>query len=582
MKNLFLLFLFIPGLLQAQILDNSHIQEPPSMYINPTSLSGLSSNAGTQGLAVGYTLTWYQWPGSTITITAPTGYVVSTDSSTWSTSGGSKTYTPSSIAGSVRLYTALAAGNVSGIYTGNITHTASGVTYAPSLAVSGSTSTVASLSVAPTSLTLTDTAGTSGHPQTLTATFSSLSGNVNVTVPTAPVPLELSINGGSTWSSSQSFSTGSPLAVLVRVTSGASAGTIVDTVAFATTGVSTIKIPIGGTVSSGGSFATIVIQSSKVSGTQTNFPVLISGTYTQLKGTSFGGTVTSRNNIVLSSNSAGTSLLPFEIEKYDSSTGQIVAWTQVPSVSSSSNTTIYMLYGNLGYSSFQGGTYGSVWGSNAYAIWHMSETLNGATAQTVYDWGPNNHPLTTRGTWTTGEQSAGIIGGAITSSGSNYFGFAQKTIGTTGDYTISGWYNIPATFNSNQFSFADSGTVSGAELWWPGGPLHANLYINYPVNVYAITDPNTTSASTWTYITVTRVSGTYTIYNNGVSTATNANTNALNFNSIGNYDAGGTPNPMNATGLDEQQIWNIGVPTGWPLTSYNNQSSPSTFYTISF
>jgi len=571
MKKLLILFLLLPRFLSAQILVNSSMQEPPSLYPSTFSIAGMSSNAGIQGAAIGYNLTWYQMP-DTITITAPTGFVVSTDSSTWA---GSKTYTPGVPAGAVRLYVAMASTNTNGAYSGSLTHTGSGF-ISKSIAVSGNTSSTASLSVSGGPLTLTTTAGVASSPGTLTATFANLSGNVNMTCATCPVPLEFSANGGSSYQSSESFNTGSPLSLLVRVTSAASAGTIVDTVQFSTTGASSIKIPVGGTVSAGGAFASVVIQAAEVAGSQTNFPMVVSGTYTQLKGTAYGGTVTSRNNITFSTDAGGTSLVPWEIVKWDSTSGNSIFWVQVPNISSSGNTTIYMHYGNLGYSSFQGGSYGSVWGTNAYGIWHMEETLNGATLQTVYDWGPNGHNLGSRGSWTTGQQVTGQVGGALEclNASGNYFGFAAHTF--SGDFTASGWFKVPSFSFTQPVAFGD--TTSGTNTGWTSGNNY-QFYIDYPTN-FTLTDPGSTTANTWTYLTVTRISGALTIYRNGASVVTGSSTASFILQAINNDGDEGVSSVN--TIYDEPQLWTIGETSNWVTTSYNNQSSPSTFYIISF
>ena len=62
-----------------------------------------------------------------------------------------------------------------------------------------------------------------------------------------------------------------------------------------------------------------------------------------------------------------------EIEKFDGSTGEIVAWVNVSSLSSSVDTTVYMYYGNSGVGSQQNKF--SVWDANRYkGVWHLNTT----------------------------------------------------------------------------------------------------------------------------------------------------------------------------------------------------------------
>jgi hypothetical protein len=75
------------------------------------------------------------------------------------------------------------------------------------------------------------------------------------------------------------------------------------------------------------SYKTITIDPTKVPSDQTDFPVLISGTYSYLKTVGNGGSVQNINgyDIILSSTATldGSGILPFEVESYDATTGVI-------------------------------------------------------------------------------------------------------------------------------------------------------------------------------------------------------------------------------------------------------------------
>jgi len=74
-----------------------------------------------------------------------------------------------------------------------------------------------------------------------------------------------------------------------------------------------------------------------------------------------------------------------EIEHYDGSTGEFVAWVNIPSVSHDEDTVLYMYYGNPGCSSQQ--VPERVWDSNYLAVWHL-ETLSDST-NNDYDFSNN-------------------------------------------------------------------------------------------------------------------------------------------------------------------------------------------------
>jgi biopolymer transport protein ExbB len=89
---------------------------------------------------------------------------------------------------------------------------------------------------------------------------------------------------------------------------------------------------------------------SSTAALNTDFPVLISATMTALKFTGAAGggghVASSTGGDIIFTDSDGTSLLNYEIESYASSTGTIVAWVKIPSLATSTDTSIYMYYGN--------------------------------------------------------------------------------------------------------------------------------------------------------------------------------------------------------------------------------------------
>ncbi|HEY1755666.1 MAG TPA: choice-of-anchor D domain-containing protein, partial [Bryobacteraceae bacterium] len=137
--------------------------------------------------------------------------------------------------------------------------------------------------------------------------------------------------------------------------------------------------------------ATFTVTAGKVTGSQTNFPALISGTYPDFKSSANGGrvlntctqtvgnrTVTVPCDLIFTSDAAGTALLSWEIESYNPVTGALIAWVNVPSLSS--GTVLYGWYGNASVVSLQS-SFASTWNSNYLGIWHFSEDPSGAPPQ---------------------------------------------------------------------------------------------------------------------------------------------------------------------------------------------------------
>ena len=120
----------------------------------------------------------------------------------------------------------------------------------------------------------------------------------------------------------------------------------------------------------------ITVNAGEVTGTQVNFPMLISGTYPYLATVGNGGNVTNGNgyDIIFTSDAVGANLLNWEVESYNPATGAVVMWVRIPSLTA--GTVIYEWYGNAAISTFQGGAVGSVWDANFKGVWHLP---NGTT-----------------------------------------------------------------------------------------------------------------------------------------------------------------------------------------------------------
>lgn len=121
---------------------------------------------------------------------------------------------------------------------------------------------------------------------------------------------------------------------------------------------------------------TYIVDHTKVSGSAdlTNYPVLFKQTNASFKTTANSGKVTSSSgyDIIFCSDEAGSTKLDFEIEYWSATTGELVAWIEVPTLSYTVDTTIYMFYGNSGVSTAQQNKNGT-WHSGFKAVYHCNE-----------------------------------------------------------------------------------------------------------------------------------------------------------------------------------------------------------------
>ena len=92
-----------------------------------------------------------------------------------------------------------------------------------------------------------------------------------------------------------------------------------------------------------------MIDHTKVPNTdQINFPLLFNTTDPSLATTANGGHVQNLNgyDIFFSTDPTGQTKLDYEMEQYNPVTGQVIAWIRIPTLSHTTDTVVYMFYGN--------------------------------------------------------------------------------------------------------------------------------------------------------------------------------------------------------------------------------------------
>jgi hypothetical protein len=106
---------------------------------------------------------------------------------------------------------------------------------------------------------------------------------------------------------------------------------------------------------------------------QTNFPVLVKGTYSYLATVANGGTVkdSSGYDIGFYSDVRCSSKLAWETEVYNATSGDVAYWVSVPTLSHSTDTTFYMCYSANRISSDQSNKT-AVWDANYKAVYHLN------------------------------------------------------------------------------------------------------------------------------------------------------------------------------------------------------------------
>jgi hypothetical protein len=332
----------------------------------------------------------------------------------------------------------------------------------------------------------------------------------------------------------------------------------------------------------------ITIRSGQVPSTQTNFPVLVAGTYPYLAQASLnsqGMVQTSTGvDINFTSDAAGNNLLPFEQEKYVAGTGEIAYWVKLPSVLD--GTTFYMSYGNS--SATDQSNRAGVWDTNFKGVWHMHNSGSPMTDSTA------NGINAAASAVTFGAN--GKVDGAINLSGTtSYISTANTPFNyeRTDSFGASTWVKLPPA-SAEQVIISKENTMSPYRGWgvyavsngavrvfltntWPGN--------NIAKNSAAAVDDNNWHHVAFTYNGSSQASGV-NIYVDGVLSNGTVTHDSLSstITTTTPLFVGAWANPAAAyTGtIDELRIFTIS-PVGsasWIRTEYNNQSAPQNFYSI--
>ena len=309
----------------------------------------------------------------------------------------------------------------------------------------------------------------------------------------------------------------------------------------------------------------VTIDHNEVTSDLANFPVLISITDSDLSSRA----QSNGDDIAFTDESACK--LNHEIEYFGSSTGELVAWVDVPSVSSTSDTVLYMYYGNPSAPNQQNAP--ETWDSDYVLVQHLQETTG-----THYD---------------------------STSYGNN--GTAMGSLNQNAEGKIDGADEFDGSTNC-YVQIADDDSLDGMsaltiEAWVKQSSYHANGIVNKNANdgymlqgwsdqrmyfaVSGTTDRAMTLAGSyplnqWYHLVAVSTGTQLLIYVNGTQRASSNKTTGVQASTapvqIG-WAGGGTAYYFIGF-LDEVRISQTARSEDWINTAYSNQNNPSTFCTI--
>ena len=316
----------------------------------------------------------------------------------------------------------------------------------------------------------------------------------------------------------------------------------------------------------------ITIDSSKVNGNQSDFPVWI-----DLTDADIGARAQANGRDIYFTAADGTTILDYEIQRWDANAHRLLAWVRVPSLPANSNTVLYVYYGDpsTAATAYPAG----VFKSSFAAVWHLDDALPAtmiADATATHAGTPN---------LTTTTQTAAKLGGGLAFTGGNDTITFTNPLSGNQAHTISVWLSQAATTHASAIIVMGT-AMMGQARWLYGHFMSAVMAIGYYTDDWSTTTNLDGGGFVLVHWVFEGTNGKNHLYVNGAEIGGSPMTLA-GVNTQGTAGTiGHAPEPafgtnMGLTGtIDELRVATVARTAGWIATEYANQSSPGTFYSV--
>ena len=284
---------------------------------------------------------------------------------------------------------------------------------------------------------------------------------------------------------------------------------------------------------------------------------------------------------------ADTPTVPLAYERERFAANELLAWVSIPSLSSATDTTLYLYYGDPAAADTQNRA--GVWDADFEAVWHLAETIGGSGA--IKDSTQRTNDGTDLGGVTLAA-TAQLGTGARFDGVDDHIMIPQdpSLTNTASKATLEMWVNwMQAIGTDYQRLLLASNSLAGDGKGMEWATNAMGQYYYYPSNAggnnYAsIASPFTNGS--WHHVVMTPDFATKSvaIFVDGVQrTAAQDNTpmDWLALETAADWHWGGAPPRTKFAGMmDEIRVSKIVRSPGWIATEYANQKSPSTFYSV--
>ena len=272
--------------------------------------------------------------------------------------------------------------------------------------------------------------------------------------------------------------------------------------------------------------------------------------------------------------------IPYEVESYNSTTGTLLVWVKLTTLSHSTNNALTFYYGSVTAPGHTTAFHQSTWASDYQAVYHFNE---GSFTGSVTDATSNGHTGATNNMVSSDFVSTGKINTAynFTASGNKSITVASG-VTVTGPFTASAWVNLGTTGADQKVltNQASGGSSTGGYKLGVFSNNSPESESGTAVNRGDGTIAPAMAASTWHYIQTVFTGTTLYTYEDGAPyqalTTTTAPTSTTPFY-IG-VGEGGTSYYFTGI-IDEARVSNVAKTTDWLTAEFKNQNAPATYTT---
>jgi len=321
----------------------------------------------------------------------------------------------------------------------------------------------------------------------------------------------------------------------------------------------------------------ITVDHSMVAGDLENFPVVLELTDSDLR-----DKAQDDGDDILFMDGAGVATrLYHELEDFDGSTGQLIAWVNISSLNSTVDSSLYMYYGHMDSCEQQYPE--KTWDAQYKGVWHMHTASGSITDSTV-----NHHNGIVS---SISCQAAGRIGYGVEDDGTGYVDFGDQIEYETQDITYEIW-----SIHDYEAQELDGGLAKGrvfgdyttysSQIAWHLGESSYSVILTDGTSCSGVDE--STDLTNWNYFVGTHdsVTGTTSLFINGdfKDSQTKPGTTIDYTQTQNNFKLGGRDGGIYSFDgrVDEVRISNIGRSSEWIRTCYQNQNFPSDFISVGF